>query len=137
MPIATKRPSGKSGLAVRKSSAEGSSAIRKAALRFYYPETLRVKTLALLTKIEKAKEDRAQYRNDLADVVVQLTDNGMDYYFLKPLKTAEVGFFVQQSASLGIGATTRIMSPVIRNVIGGMDNRQLLAVCTYIRQLMK
>jgi hypothetical protein len=89
----------------------------------------------VLTKIEKAK-DRGQYRDDLADIVVQLTDNGMDYYFLKPLRTAEVGFFAQQSANLGIGATTRIISPVIRKLIGGMNNRQLLAVCTHIHQLM-
>jgi len=43
---------------------------------------------------------------------------------------------VQQTANLGIGATTRIMSPVIRKSIGGMNDRQLLAVCTHIHHLM-
>ena len=105
-------------------------------LRLYYSESLRAKTLAVLTTLEKAK-DRTKYRDALADVVVQLTDCGMEYYFLKPLKLAKVGFFVQQSANLGISATTGVLASVIRNIIGGMDGPQLLAVCSHIRQLMQ
>jgi len=136
VPTATKRSSRKAAPQRTKTSDQASSPLSNASLRFYYAETLRAKTLAVLTKVEKAK-DRGQYRNDLADTVMELTDSGMDYYFLKPLRTAEVSFLGRQSANLGIGATTRIMSPVIRKVIGGMDNCQLLVVCAHIRQLMR
>jgi hypothetical protein len=64
-----------------------------------------------------------------------LTDSGMDYYYLRPLKVAH-GFFVEQSANLGMSAATRVLGSVIRNIVGRMDKPQLLAVCTYIRQLM-
>lgn len=104
-------------------------------LRFYHSADLRAKTLAVITSIEAA-EDGRQHRRALADVVCELTDSGMDYYFLRPLKIAGAGFFVEQSASMGMGATTRILGSVIRNVIGGMDNRQLIAVCGCIRELM-
>src|ERR1039457_281018 len=76
-------------------------------LRFYHSESLRAKTLAVLTTLEKAK-DGTKHRGALADVVVQLTDSGMEYYFLRPLKLAKVGFFVQQSANLGMSATTGV-----------------------------
>jgi hypothetical protein len=105
-------------------------------LRFYHSESLRAKTLAALTALEKAK-DSTKYRDALADIVVQLTDSGMEYYFLRPLKLAEAGFFVEQSANLGMAATTRVLASVIRNIIGGMDSPQLLTVCSYIRQLME
>jgi len=36
-----------------------------------------------------------------------------------------------------MAATTRVLPSVIRNIIGRMDNPQLLAVCSYVRQLMK
>jgi hypothetical protein len=105
-------------------------------LRFYHSESLRAKTLAVLTTLEEAK-DCTKHRNALADIVAELTDSGMEYYFLRPLKLAKAGFFAEQSASLGMAATTRVLASVIRNIIGHMDNAQLLTVCSYIRQLME
>lgn len=105
------------------------------SLRFFHSEGLRTKTLDVLTTLEQA-EDARQHRNALADVVLELTDSGMDYFYLRPLKLAKSGFFVEQSANLGMGATTRILGSVIRNIIGGMDSAQLRVVAGYIRQLM-
>jgi len=119
------RPDGRSGKTKQPS---------KPFLRFYHSESLRTKTLGVLHDIETAK-DRKPYRNALADVVVELTESGMDYFFLRPLKIAEAGFMTQQSANLGMAATTSVLGSVIRNVIGRMDERQLLVICGYIRQL--
>jgi hypothetical protein len=69
----------------------------------------------------------------LAEIVVDVTDSGMEYYLPKPLKLAEVGFFVEQSA--GMSATTGVLASVIRNILGNMDHKQLLTVCSFIRQL--
>jgi len=108
----------------------------KPFLRFYHAEALRAKTLAVLTAIEKA-EDRKQHRDALADIVVELTDSGLEYYFMRPLKLAKTGFIIEQSASLGLGAVKRVFASVIRNIIGRMDNPQLLSVCSSVRQFMK
>jgi len=108
----------------------------KPFLRFYHSESLRAKTLAVLTTLEKAK-DSTKHRDALANIVVELTDSGMEYFFLRPLKLAKAGFFVEQSANLGMSATTAVLATVIRNMIGRMDGPQLLTVCSYIRQLME
>ena len=108
----------------------------KPFLRFYHSESLRAKTLAILTTIEKAKDGKP-HRDALADIVVELTDSGLDYYFLRPLKLAKAGFFTEQSASLGIGTGKRVFGSVIRSIIGRMDHPQLISVCSSIRQLMK
>ena len=136
MPAPSKRPSKPPPTARVKRVVKASSPSPQPFLRFYHSESLRAKTLAVLTTLEKAK-DHTKYRGALADVVVQLTDSGMEYYFLRPLKLANVGFFVQQSANLGMSATTGVLASVIRNIIGGMDGPQLLAVCSHIRQLME
>jgi hypothetical protein len=104
-------------------------------LRFYHSESLRAKTLAVISTLEKAK-DKTDHRDALADIVVELTDAGMEYYFLRPLKIAKAGFMTEQSANLGMAATTRVLGSVIRSIIGRMDSPQLLSVCKYIRQLM-
>jgi hypothetical protein len=108
----------------------------KPFLRFYHSKNLRAQTLAVLTTLEQAK-DCTRYSNALTEIVLELTDNGLEYYFLRPLKLANVGFVVEQSAQLGMGGVKRVMAPVIRNVIGRMDAQQLLTVCQHIRQLME
>jgi hypothetical protein len=90
----------------------------------------------VLNTVEQAKDSR-QHSAALADIVVELTDSGMDYFFLKPLKLAKAGFFTEQSANLGMSAATTMLAPVIRRIIGGMDGPQLLTVCGFMRDLMK
>jgi len=108
----------------------------KPFLRFYHSLPLRVRTISVLKALENAK-DATKHRDDLAEIIVQLTDSGMEYFFLTPLKLAHVGFLIEKSANVGMSATTGLLGSVIRSVIGGMDGPQLLSVCKYIRQLMK
>ncbi len=108
----------------------------KAFLRFYHSAELRERTLAALDALERSR-DATVHGAALADVVVELTNSGLDYYFAKPLELAKPGFIVQQSANLGLAGAQRIMGSVIRNILGRMDKPQLLSVCGSIRRLMR
>lgn len=105
-------------------------------LRFYHSESLRAKTLTVLTAIEKSKDGKP-HRDALADIVAELTDSGLDFYFMRTLKLSKAGFIAEQSAGFGIGAAKRVFGSVIRNIIGHMDHPQLLSLCGSMRQLMK
>lgn len=122
------KPSAKPSAAVPESKS-------KPFLRFYHSEALRKKTLSLLSAIEQA-DDATEHSAALADLVVDLTNAGLDYYFIKQLKLAKPGFLVEQSANLGMAGTQQVMGSVIRQVIGRMNSPQLLSVCGSIRQLM-
>ncbi len=89
----------------------------------------------MLDAVERAKDPVSQ-REAVAEVVVELTDSGLDAYFMEPLKLANTGFLVQQSASLGMAGARKVMGSVIRNIIGRMDGPQLLSVCGSIRKFM-
>lgn len=43
---------------------------------------------------------------------------------------------MQQSAALGLSGVQKVMGSVTRNIIGRMDDKQLLSVCRSIRQFM-
>ncbi len=105
-------------------------------LRFYHSPGLRSKTLALLTTIEEAP-DPTRHRGALSDMVMELTDSGLEYYFLRALDLAKAGFVVKQSASLGMTGVKRVMGPVVHNIIGRLDKQQMVVVCGHIRQLME
>ena len=116
-------------------AASKSSSPDKPFLRFYHPQSLRTKTLALLTTIEHA-EDPTIHREALSKLIMELTGSGMDYYFMAPLKLAKAGFVVEQSAKLGLAGVQQVMGSVVRQIVGRMNKPQLLSVCGSIRQLM-
>jgi hypothetical protein len=105
-------------------------------LRFYHSDALRAKTLAVLDTLEVAKDSTA-HRDALGNIVVELTENGLDYYFMRSLKLAKVGFLIEQTANVGLGTAKRVFAAVIRNIIGRLDHPQLLSVSGSIRQFMK
>lgn len=105
-------------------------------LRFYHSKALRKKSLSLLTTLEQA-QDATTHRAALADLVMELTSSGLDYYFMKPLEVAKAGFFVEQAANLGLAGVRQVMGSVVGQIIGRMDGPQLISVCGSIRQFMR
>ena len=107
----------------------------KPFLRFHHSKDLRTRTLEVLAAVESA--DRATTCSEqLIEVVLELIDVGLDQYFVQSLKAAKVNFLVEQSAVLGLSGVEKVMATVIRNILGRMDDRQLLSVCSSIRQFM-
>lgn len=117
------------------SSREPRKAAKLPSLRFYHSVPLRSETLAVLAAIEAAG-DATRHRDALADLVLELTETGLAYYFVKPVEEAKVGYMAEQSTKLGLAAILRVMGPVTRRVIGGMNTAQLQSVSKHIRHLM-
>lgn len=104
------------------------------SLRFYHSKELRAKTEAVLSALE-AKPDHPEHGESLAELVNELIDAGMDYYFMRALKEAKVGFMGEQSAKLGMSGAVKLISSVSRKFIVRMDKDQLLVVASHIRTL--
>jgi hypothetical protein len=128
-------PSKRKSPPLRKKPGRRSAQPSEPFLRFYHSKALRKNTLSLLDTLERA-QDATAHRDALADVIVELTNSGMDAYFMEPLKLAKAGFIVQQSATIGMAGVQQVMGSVIRSIIGRMDRPQLLSVCSSIRQFM-
>jgi len=111
-------------------------AIGLPSLRFYHSKSLRTKTLSVLEALETA-EDPTRHREALTEIVLELTEAGLAYYFVKPVQAAKVGYLADQTTRLGIAGILRVMGPVARRVIGGMSADQLLSVSEHVRQLME
>jgi hypothetical protein len=128
------RPTRRSRTPGAQSTRSGSS--ERPFLRFYHSPDLHEKTLLVLATLERA-EDPTEHRGELADIAVELTNSGLHYYFVKPLKVAKAGFFLEHSASIGMAGVQPVMAAVIRNIIAHMDGPQLLSVCASLRQFMR
>lgn len=132
MPTSPKPATAAAAKRTKQKAAEPST---KPFLRFHHSQELRVKTLAVLEIVETAETPSA-HSAQLTELVLELTDTGMNQYFLQSLKATKANFVVQQSAALGLSGVQKVMGTVIRNILGRMDDRQLLSVCGSIRQFM-
>lgn len=124
---ATSTPSAKAPAAAAKGGAEPS-------LRFHHSKALRSRSDAVLNALEKSPTDD-HHGAAVADLVASLVEAGMDYYFLRALQQAKVGFIKEQSARLGISGATQLINSVSRKFIVSMDSQQLLAVAAHMRSL--
>ena len=97
MPALSKRTPKQRPKARMKPLTKSSLRTAEPSLRFYHSKALRAKTLAVLSSVEHAKD--LQHRDELSDLVVELTNSGMDYYFLRPLRLAKAGFVSAVSQS--------------------------------------
>lgn len=104
------------------------------SLRFHHAEESEVRMLAVLEALEAA-ENPEEHREALADLVADLTESGMDYYYLRALKLSNAGYMAQQSARMGIAGAVKMISSVSRRFIMRMDRKELLAVTGHIRSL--
>jgi 3-oxoacyl-ACP reductase-like protein len=103
-------------------------------LRFHHSQALRQKTHTVLNALEAASSHRG-HGEALADLVAELVVAGMDWYFLRPLQRAQVGFMAEQSARLGLSGATKMINSASRGFILRMDHQQLRVVAAYIREL--
>ena len=106
------------------------------SLRFHHSKDLRTRTLRVLDALE-ASPDAAAHGEALAEIVLELTEVGLNYYFLKPVQGAKAGLLATQTTKVGLGGILRVMSPVTRRVLGGMDDAQLRTVSTHLREMMR
>jgi hypothetical protein len=105
------------------------------SLRFRYPATLHAQVLEVLEALETA-DDATRHRGALSDVVLQLTEAGLDWYFVKAVRDAKVEYVAEQTTKVGLSSIRKVMGPVVRRVIGGMNHEQLRSAGGHIRGLM-
>ena len=111
------------------------AASAKPSLRFFHSTALRTRSQKVLAAMER-DQDPTRHVDALSSLVVDLTEAGLHYYFLKPLQEAKVGFVARQTASFGMTGAVRVMSPIIRWILGGTNAAQLQVITRHIRHLM-
>ena len=107
----------------------------KPSIRFFHSAALRTRSLKILGRIERDK-DPTRHVSALSTLVVDLTETGLNYYFLKPLQEAKAGFVARQTASFSLAGALGMMSPVIRGVLSGRNAPELRVIARHIRHLM-
>jgi hypothetical protein len=73
---------------------------------------------------------------DLVAVILELTENGLDYYFLEPLRRMRVGAMGMTTARLGIAAAGRSIQAIVRRVLSSLNEEQILSIAEFVDELL-
>ena len=73
---------------------------------------------------------------ELVEVVLEMTDRGLDFYYLEPLRRAEAGAMTTSAARLGIAAAGRGIPAIIRRVVRSLDEEQILSIADFIDEIL-
>jgi hypothetical protein len=96
---------------------------------------LRARTEAALATVRADPADRARVE-ELVEVVLELTEVGLDYYYLEPLRRARVGAMGSTAARMGIATVGRGIPAIVRRVIVSLDEEQVLEIADFIADLL-
>ena len=72
----------------------------------------------------------------LVEVILELTDRGMDFYYMEPLRRAQVGAITASAARLGLAAASRGIPAIIRRVVSSLDEEQVLSIAGFVDEIL-
>ncbi len=96
---------------------------------------LRRRCEAVIDAIRQA-EDPSDHLDELAEVVVDMTDCGLDFYFLHPLERAGAGRVAKTTTRVGLAAARRGLPAVIRRVMASFTDEQVLEIADFIDEIL-
>ena len=102
---------------------------------FEIPGELRLQAEQIIERI-RADADRRRHAGDLAELVVEMIDRGLDYYFLYPLEEARVGAMTRRAVEFAIGTAGRTLPTVVRKTVKSLNDEQLLSITEFIDHML-
>lgn len=100
------------------------------------PDELRARALYTVSELRaRGKADKVAI-DKLYDLIVELTEAGLDFFFLEPLRRLRASSMLMGMARMGIGSMLKGSKMVIHKVLKKLDDRSLAAILDFIEDII-
>ena len=100
------------------------------------PDELRTRALYTVGELrERGKADREAI-DTLYGLIVELTEQGLDFFFLEPLRRLRASSMVMGMARMDIGSMLKGSKMVVHKVLKKLDDRSLAAILDFIEEII-
>ena len=99
------------------------------------PESLVTETYRLIDDIRTDGVDQKK-RDNLYNTIVQLTETGVDFFFLEPLRRMQAGPMLQKMAGMGINSMLKGTRMVIHNVMKKADDEHIEGILAFMEEIL-
>jgi hypothetical protein len=89
----------------------------------------------LLSAVEKAENtsNKKQYAIELFEIIAELSDEGLDYFFIQSLRKAKIGALSLKAVEMALSTGKKAILTVGKTIIKGMSDEQLSVVVSLMR----
>ncbi len=99
-------------------------------------EALKTRALNTVAELrERGKADKEAI-DKLYELIVELTESGLDFFFLEPLRRLKAGTMMMSMARMGIGSMLKGSKMVIHKVLKKLDDRSLTNILDFIEEII-
>jgi len=99
-------------------------------------DELRTRALYTVEELrERGKADKEAV-DKLYNLIVELTDAGLDFFFLEPLRRLRASNMMLGMARVGISSMLKGSKIVVRKVLKKLDDRSLASILDFIEEII-
>lgn len=98
---------------------------------FPLSEATKTRTFALIETIHQAEHPK-DHVNELTEVIIAMTEEGLRYLFLDSLVSAKVGSFQVKAVQMGVQTARKGLEVVGRRALKAMTDDQLRGIVEYM-----
>lgn len=100
------------------------------------PDELRTRALYTVGELrERGKADK-EATDKLYNLIVELTDAGLDFFFLEPLRRLKASNMMLGMARVGISSMLKGSKMVVHKVLKKLDDRSLASILDFIEEII-
>lgn len=74
--------------------------------------------------------------DELFELIMALTESGLNFYFLEPLLRIQAGSMVTKVANMGISSVRKGMKLVVHKALKKLSDEQLIALTTFVEEVL-
>lgn len=102
---------------------------------FPLSEATKDRTFAVIEQVRQADQARTHV-DEITDVIIAMTEEGLKYLFLDSLHHAQVGSFQIKAVQMGVQTARKGLEMVGRRALKAMSHEQLLGIVDYMEGIL-
>ncbi|MDX1633487.1 MAG: hypothetical protein R3280_02510 [Marinobacter sp.] len=100
------------------------------------PDELKSRALYTVNELRERGTADKDAIDKLYNLIVELTEAGLDFFFLEPLRRLRAGNMMMSMARMGIGSMLKGSKMVIHKVLKKLDDRSLANILDFIEEII-
>lgn len=99
-------------------------------------DELRTKALYTVSELRSRGKADKDAIEELFQLIVELTESGLDFFFLEPLRRLNAGSMMMGMAKVGISSMLKGSKMVVHKVLKKLDERSLVSILDFIEEII-
>ncbi len=100
------------------------------------PDELRTRALLTVEELRGRSKADKEAIDKLYNLIVEMTEEGLDFFFLEPLRRLNAGNVMMSMAKMGIGSMLKGSKMVIHKVLKKLDDRSLHSILDFVEEII-